>query len=163
VERLLTLILVQVPMGCYGTDVAAHGCIHLGRSALNWPCHWIPVNGRLDSTYPEIHNYYYYNRHCFWCCSNNNTLNHKWRPSIRVWNMVSLRCHKEPDIRAGQHFTGKDVCYQVGLQPYSSYYVTGMQGQHSEYRDICTAEVMSLRLSGSVFVMRTPFDMGMFM
>ena len=38
-----------------------------------------------------------------------------------------------------------------------------MQGQNSEYRDICTVEVMSLTLSGSVFVMRTHFHMGMFM
>jgi len=77
--------------------------------------------------------------------------------------MVSLRCHKEPGLRTCQHITGKDGCYQVGLQFYSLYFVTGMQGQHYEYRDMCTAEVMSLKLSGSVFVMRTPFDVGMFM
>jgi len=41
--------------------------------------------------------------------------------------------------------------------------VTAMQGQHYEYRDMCSAEVMSLTLSGSVIVMRTPFDVGIFM
>jgi len=61
----LTCAADQVPKGCHGADVAAHGCIHLGRSAHNRPCHWIPVNDRLDSTYPKIHNYYNYNRHCF--------------------------------------------------------------------------------------------------
>jgi len=61
----LTCAVDQVPKGCYGSDVAAHGCIHLGRSAHNRPCHWIPDNGLLDSTHPEIQNYYNYNRHCF--------------------------------------------------------------------------------------------------
>jgi len=163
VKRLLTCTLVQVPKVRYDTDVAAHGCIHLGRSAHYRPCHWIPDNGRLDSTYPEIHNYYCCNRRCLPCCSNNNTLYHKWRPFFHVWNVVSLRCHKQSDLRADQHNTGKDVCFQVGLQLYASYYVTAMQGQHSEYRDICTAEFMSLTLNGSFFVMRTPFDVGMFM
>ena len=104
----------QVPKGCYGAHVAAHRCIHLGRSAHYRPYHWIPDNGRMDSTYPEIHNSYCCNRHRFSCCSNNNTLYHKWRSYSHVCNMVSLRCHKESDLRADQHYTGKGVYNQVG-------------------------------------------------
>ena len=72
----LTCAVNQVPTGCYGADAAAHGCIHLVRSAHNRSCHWIPDDGRLDSSYPEILLYYYYNRRYLSCCSNNNTLCH---------------------------------------------------------------------------------------
>ena len=51
----LTCAVDQVQKGCYRADVAAHGCIRLGRSAHNRSCHWVPNNGRMDSTYPEIH------------------------------------------------------------------------------------------------------------
>jgi hypothetical protein len=46
--------------------------------------------------------------------------------------MVSLRCQKEPDLRACQHITGKNVCYQVGLKLFALHCVTGMHTRHSE-------------------------------
>ena len=108
--------LDQVPKGCYCADVAAHGCIHLGRSAHNRPCHWILDNGCMDSSHPEIHSYYCCDRRHFSCGSKYNTHYHKWWSSLHVWNMVSLQCHKESDLRTDQHNTGKSVCNQVGLQ-----------------------------------------------
>jgi len=49
-----------------------------------------------------------------------------------IGNMVSFRCHKEPDIRADQHITGKTVCYQVGLKLCALHCVTGIQTRHSD-------------------------------
>ena len=129
----LLCAVYQVPKGSYGADVAAHGCIHLGRSAYNRPCHWIPDNGRLDSTYSEILYYYYYNRCYLSCCSNNNTLYHKRRPSFHVWNMVSLRYQKEPDLRACQHITGKKSVNRLVYSFVRTLLcVTGIQTRHSE-------------------------------
>ena len=114
-----------------------------------------PVTGSLDSTYPEIHNYYSYNRHCFSCCSYNNTLYINWRPSFHVWNMVSLRCHKNTDLRADQHITGKSVCNQVGLRFIDLNYVTGMQRRPSEYFDFYTSDGMSVKRFRCVYVYLT--------
>jgi hypothetical protein len=56
--------------------------------------------------------------------------------------MVSLRCHKEPDLRADQHNTGKAVYDRVGLQCINLYYVTGMHTRHSELSDLHTPDVI---------------------
>ena len=106
-KSIVTCALDQVPKGCYGADAAAHGCIHLGRSAHNRPCHWITDNGRMDSSYPEIHNNFYNFCHYFSRRSEYSTRLHKWWSVFRVWNRLSFRSEEESCFRAHQLIAGK--------------------------------------------------------
>jgi len=77
--------------------------------------------------------------------------------------MVSLRCHKEPDLRADHHIAGKDGCYQVGLQLYALQCVNGIQIRHSTQFDLHTSHGISGTLQWLNFVMQTYFAVGMIM